>query len=357
MKDCLLPLERWFKTQSANREFFPHGNKEYFKRYEGIKDYLTENVYPLIGAATSSGDQGVYTDHGPDHFDAVIRYAGKLLNVPANTDGDGEICISPYEVFVLLVSILLHDAGNIYGREGHEKHPHTIFRDMGSYLCPDVFEAKIITNVATAHGGTVPLHDGSCSKDTISNLLNDEDKYSDIIVRQKFIAALVRFSDEICEDRKRAARFMLNQGILPKCSEVFHAYANGISSVGVDLVSKSINLKIELMRENVTTLYGKGSRDSWKKVYLIEEIFSRLEKMFCEMIYCQRFMSQHIKLDRIRATICIYDTSEEMNILKQKAFELEEKGYPSTKKSLLEDHPEWSGDNLKLEMDSAVDHE
>ena len=73
-------------------------------------------IYPLIGAATSAEDQGIYTDHGPDHFDSVIRYAGKLLNLPVVIEGNEKICISPYEVFILLVSILLHDAGNIYGR-------------------------------------------------------------------------------------------------------------------------------------------------------------------------------------------------------------------------------------------------
>ena len=267
----------------------------------------------------------------------------------AHTNGNDEIGISPYEVFVLLVSILLHDAGNIYGRSGHERHPHNIFKGMGEYLCPDEFEAKIITQISTAHGGKAKLSDESYDKDTISKLLYT-DKMGDIAVRQRFIAALVRFSDEICEDRSRAARFMLKNGILPEHSKVFHAYANSISSVGVDHESKSINFKIELMKDDVTTLHGKGSQESIKRVFVIDEIFSRLEKMYSEMLYCQRFMSEHIKLDRIRATIRVYD--KEMNLLKEKTFELKEEGYPSTTKSLLRDHPDWNGCTLKKEMDS-----
>jgi len=344
MTDNLLPLERWFKSQSSNGDHFPNGNKDYFERYKGIKAYLMREVYPLIGVALSAKSHGVYTDHGPNHFDAVIRYAGKLLNLTAHANGTEKICISPYEVFVLLVSILLHDAGNIYGRSDHEKHPLIIFREMGESLCPDQFEAKIITRISAAHGGATELPDGSHSKDTIK-LLNDKDEMSGIFVRQRLIAALLRFSDEICEDRSRAAKFMLDKDILPKESEVFHAYAYSISSVRVDHKSKSINLKIELMKNNVTRLYGKGS----KEIFLIDEIFSRLEKMYSEMLYCQRFMSEYIKLDRIRATIKIYD--DRMDLLKEQTFNLEEEGYPLTTKSLHKDHPEWKGSRLKEEME------
>ena len=346
MTDNLLPLERWFKSQSSNGDHFPNGNKDYFERYKGIKAYLIKKVYPSIGDALSAEDHGIYTDHGLNHFEAVIRYAGKLLSLTADANGTEEICISPYEVFVLLVSILLHDTGNIYGRRDHEKHPFRIFTEMGKYLCPDKFEAKIITQISAAHGGTTKLSDGNHSKDTIK-LLNDKDEMGGISIKQRLIAALLRFSDEICEDRDRADKFMLDKGILPKESEVFHAYAYGISSVGVDHESKSVNLKIELMKNDVTRLYGKGSEE----VFLIDEIFSRLEKMYSEMLYCQRFMSEYIKLDRIRATIIIYD-DKEMDLLKEKTFNLEEEGYPLTTKSLHEDHPEWGGSRLKEEIES-----
>ncbi len=352
MTDNLLPLERWFKSQSLNSDDFPYGNTNYFKRYLDIKDYLKEKVYPSINAAISAEGHGVYTDHGTNHVNAVIRNAWKLLNLTAHTNEDDKICLSPYEAFVLLVSILLHDAGNIYGRSGHEQHPLRIFTEMGEYLCPDKFEAKIIAKISTAHGGTVELPDGRHSKDTIK-LLNDKDEMGGIPIRQRLIAALLRFSDEICEDRDRADKFMLGRDMLPRESEVFHAYAYSISSVGVDHESKSVNLKIELMKNDVTRLYGKGSEE----VFLIDEIFSRLEKMYSEMLYCRRFMSEYIKLDRIRATIIIYDDKEEplMDLLKEKTFNLEEEGYPLTTKSLHEDHPEWGGSRLKEEMESIQD--
>ena len=115
----------------------------------------------------------------------------------------------------------------------HEKQPHRIFKTMGNYLCPDEFEAKIITQIATAHGGTVVLPDGKNSKDTIgSNALRDDDPVRSISVRQRLIAALVRFSDEICEDRRQSSKIHASKWYrYLNTVEVFHAYANSISSV------------------------------------------------------------------------------------------------------------------------------
>ena len=349
MATLSLPLERWFENNCVNSEYFPNGKDDYLLRYQGIKNYLVKNVYPLIGSAISSVDGGIYTDHGPDHFDAVIRYAGKLLDLQVDASSEFELCISPYEVFVLLVSILLHDAGNVFGRAEHEKRPHKIFKEMGDNLCPDEFEAKIISQIASAHSGFVTLPNGTSSRDSISQL-NENVKYSDIAVRQQFIAALVRFSDEICEDRSRCARFMLNNGQLPEQSQVHHAYANSISSVSVDRQGKSINLKYELKKEDVLKKFGKESSDNTDKVFLIDEIFFRIEKMYREMIYCQRYMSEHIKLDRIRVEVHIYD--DDMNTLKNLPFELKETGYPTTEISLHKDHPQWKGCILKKELDS-----
>ena len=344
-----VPLEIWFKNNSSNPENFPSGKGNYLERYQGIKNYLVENVYPEIGSAISSEDGGIYTDHGPKHFDAVIRYAGKLLDLQVDTKDSNELCISPYEVFILLVSILLHDAGNIFGRAEHEKHPHRIFKDMGPYLCPDEFEAKIISRVASAHSGSVKLLDGTFSKDSI-NQLKEKDKFGDITIRQQLIAALVRFADEICEDRSRCTRFLLSNHSLPEQSQVHHAYANSISSVSVDREGKSINLKYELKKIDVLNRHGKGSLNNIEKVFLIDEIFFRIEKMNREMIYCQRYMSEHIKLDRIRAAVHIYD--DNMDTLKNELFELKETGYPTTEDSLLKNHPEWIGCRLKEELDS-----
>ena len=216
----LEPLEEWLKSNQSKVVFFPNKKNDYFDRYWAIKKHLAENIYPWIGSGTSAEDQGLYTDHSLDHFNAVVRYAGHLLGLDSHCQepiAEQTIGITPYETFITLVSILLHDAGNINGRRGHEKAPLKIFKGMGNALCPDKFEAVPIALIARAHGGKVLTASGESSKDTIENLkLADRDTYGNIKFRPKLIAALVRFADEICEDRSRAARYLLKSGSLPE---------------------------------------------------------------------------------------------------------------------------------------------
>ena len=343
-QEQLLPLELWLKKKSTNQNLFPSGSGNHFDRYQQIKQYLEMNVYPLIGAATSAEDGGIYTDHSITHFNAVIRYAGKLLDLNAS-EGDKEnaedIKLNPYEVFILLISILLHDAGNIYGRTGHEKKPLVIFQDMGRAICTDEFEARFIAKIAEAHGGKAIDEYGQETKDTIRNSpLKEIGTYRSVEYRPQLIAALVRFADEICEDRTRAARFLLSHSQLPKKSEIYHYYADAISSVDVDLVSKFVSIKYELKREDVLNKKGKGEQEE----YLIDEIIDRLEKMYCELLYCRAFMYEVVPINQIRATITIYGEDIEL----EEGFILTEKGYPKDAFSFSASYPDWSGEKVKI---------
>ena len=343
-QEQLLPLELWLKKKSTNQNLFPSDSGNHFNRYQQIKQDLEKNVYPSIGAATSAEDGGIYTDHSITHFNAVIRYAGKLLDLNASENDEEnveDIKLNPYEVFILLISILLHDAGNIFGRTEHEKKPLIIFKDMGRVLCPDDFEARFIAKIAEVHGGKAIDEYGQEMKDTIRNsLLKEIDTYRSVEYRPQLIAALVRFADEICEDRTRAARFLLSHNQVPKKSEIYHYYADAISSVDVDLDSKFVSIKYELKKEDVLNKKGKGEQEE----YLIDEIINRLEKIYCELLYCRAFMNEVVPINQIRATVSIYDEDIE---LEEKGFKLTEKGYPKDAFSFSASYPDWSGEKVK----------
>lgn len=329
----LLPLENYLLENSSKKVKFPNRSDQYFNKYKCIKDWLRNNVYKHIGAATSAEDGGIYTDHGIDHFNAVIDYAGKLIELDNKTNN----CIDPYEVFLLLTSILLHDAGNVYGRLNHEKEAFSILNTIKEFLT-DSFECKIIADLAEVHGGKTDTGD----KDTIGNKRwKDKHSFGGISYRPNLIAALVRFADEICEDCNRCAKHLIETNKLPKPSEVFHHYANSIKSVEVDRLDKSIRLEIFIDEQNVHKKLGKLSEE----VYLIDEIMSRLEKMNNERIYCTRFMCDVIQLRQIKASIFIVDKS--YSTLKNEEFKLEDKGYPSYAKLLAKEHPGWVGEKLK----------
>ena len=337
----LLPLEKFLQINAVNKHSFPTICNDYFARYMQIKNYLDQHVYGLIHAGTSSEDGGVYTDHSIDHFNAVIKYLGKLINLNERNLSDfSQVILTPYEVFVALVSILLHDAGNVHGRKNHEKQTLGIFRNMGHALCPDTFEANLIAKIAQAHGGKIVNVLGNETPDTITSLV-EEDEYGGYKVRARMLAALVRFADEICEDRTRAASYIMAFGNLPKHSEVYHKYASSISSVDVDVASKRIALKIEVFKKDILCKFGKGASDNIEETYLIDEINLRLEKMFKELCYCRNFMIEACSVNKIRANLFIYD--EDMNIIENKTFELNQAGYPSEIYNFSSYHPDWNG--------------
>lgn len=331
----LLPLERWLYKNRNKKIKFPNHNNDYFNRYINIKNWLQDNIYKHIGAATSAEDGGIYTDHGPDHFNAVIEYAGKILGI---NDSKNDISIDPYEVFLLLTAILLHDAGNVHGRKDHEKKPLAILTEMGKLAVDDVFEKKIIADIAEVHGGKTKNGDD----DTIGNKKwKDRREYGGVSYRPNMIAALVRFADEICENQNRSAKHLIETDSLPKPSEVFHLYAYSIKNVSVDRQDKSIKLEFYIEKKNVFKKFGKLD----KEVYLIDEVMARLEKMNSERIYCSRYMYEVIQLRQIKASVFIVD--EHFNELKSIELKLEDKGYPSHVNTLAEYYPDWTGEKLK----------
>ncbi|ALO35290.1 hypothetical protein CMT41_11585 [Colwellia sp. MT41] len=352
----LEPLEEWLKHKQLETRLFPNAKNDYFDRYWAIKKYLASDIYAWIGAGTSAEDKGIYTDHSIDHFNAVVRYAGHLLKLDCHSETpihEQKLPISPYETFITLVSILLHDAGNIEGRRGHEKAPLRIFTNMGLALCPNKLEASPIATIARAHGGKVLDHQGEVTKDTIEHLnLKDDDSYGGIKFRPKLIAALVRFADEICEDHSRAARYLLNNDSLPKKSEVFHHYANSIKSVEVDLRDRSVKLTFQLDKENVLRTFGKDNGNGFDEVYLIDEINERLEKMFCELNYCKKYMYDLAHINRIKAVISIYDEDENGDylLIDEKSFELKDLGYPQVNFSFKTQYPKWCGEKIKEKL-------
>ena len=331
----LLPLEQWLSSKQHLKDKFPLRNGNYFNRYISIKNWLEENIYHGIGAATSADDGGIYTDHGPRHFNAVINYAGKLLGLHDNQD---DIKADPYEVYLILTSILLHDAGNIEGRIEHEKKPFAILTKMGSLATTDVFERRLISDIAEVHGGETK--DGN--KDTIgSKKWEDSRNYLGIVYRPNMIAAIVRFADEICEDRGRAIKHLVEEDRLPKKSEVFQHYAYAINTVSIDRLDKSIKIEFIIEKKNVCRKFGKKDEE----VYLIDEIMSRLEKMNNERMYCSRFMYEIIQLQKIKASITIVD--ETYSELKKEEFPLGDTGYPSQSTSLANKYPDWVGNKLE----------
>lgn len=332
-----LPLENILYQKKDNREDFPNKTStfNYFDRYQNIKKWLIDNIYKNIGAAMAD-DGFIFTSHDLEHHEAVIRTAGKLLGVDKS---NGDFSLRPYETYLLLTAILLHDAGNVYGRDDHEKKPFQILQQMKDIAGDDNFEKKLIANIAEAHSGEI----SPGNKDTISALLSiDSVEIGDTRTNAQRLAAILRFADEISENRERAAKFLVKDQAMSKKSEVYHKYAMSIVSVSIRPDEGVISIRMSLTIDDLLNKYGNGKDD----VFLIDEIRGRLEKMKLEHTYCSRFMRAIVPIDTINVDIEVYDDTYEL--CDKFSIRLEESGYPVQYNYILNEHPNLNGEALSV---------
>ena len=159
--------------------------------YQAAKSRLQTRYYPYVK------DREPYmTDHGPDHIGRVLEKLGGLLayHIPSPVaEFANERLLNLYELNLLLSSVIWHDIGNLYGRIGHPNSIHTIFDQIKEFLYDD-HEIEWIPKIAKAHSG-----DGSIER----NIELESIYVHDLSINPKFLAALLRFADEIEEDSRR----------------------------------------------------------------------------------------------------------------------------------------------------------
>lgn len=311
-------LEAWLKAKdSKSPKSFPgKGSVRYYARYQGIEDYLNANVHNIVNQLAMLEDGGFLTDHGPKHIEKVIDKASQLVS--------HEACeLTPYEVYLLLVAIQLHDVGNIFGREGHELNSATVMRDLDGRLGDETVEKKTIQKIAQAHGGHV-----KGDKDKVGKLPAREPVLG-LFVREQLIAAILKLSDELADDCERAARYAILKEKLPKSAEIYHKYAESLHSSLYDPKGREVLLHFDIPVNSLHQKYGKGNKSGGvDEVYLLDEIFERTIKTHLEVMYCSRFLRPYITIDNVSVKIDIYNNEHFEEVLDVIGYRLVEKGYP-----------------------------
>lgn len=314
-----LPLEILLKEKAKEKDKFPDMQIDYFEKYNDLLRGLEQNVYDTINttlAANSKSKDGaaIYTAHGKDHFDEVVRFAGDLLgiNKPNFKQNENINALKPYEIFLLLAAIRVHDTGNMFGREQHEKKCFHILKNiipLSTTLWSDP-EKKIIANIAQAHGGKRNNGD----KDVISQLESKrQGTGNDGDFRPQLLASIVRFADEICELRSRASIILLEHDALPRHCQIYHVYAKSIANVKIENDPLCVSIEYQITQNDATKKWGCEKRENDKnEVYLIEEIINRLSKMDQERKYCNIFSRALYSVDSIKAKITITDDQQDI---------------------------------------------
>jgi hypothetical protein len=305
---------------------------EYPGRCQQIREYLENNIYSEIEKSViiqdiEAGRNAVYlNNHGSKHVDDVIKRASQIIE-------ECKLKLSAYEEYLLLAAILLHDVGNIWGREEHEKKLGEVIEALGPCIGPDSAEKRVVVKIASAHGG----HDNGKTLDTIGQLL-PVDRVLGETVRKRLLASILRFADELADDRSRASRFVFGKELVGG-SEVFHAYSQALHSVMID--DSEVTLAFDLNRKLATDKLKKGAGES----YLLDEIFRRTIKMHRERMYCMRFIRQ-APVERIRINIEVFESFGKDKfpyikpICEPIRYCLEEKGYPQVSDNIAELCPE-----------------
>ena len=326
-------LDLWLDRLPADA--FPDRN--YQLQYKNVATKLAtdahtkvemQNILTQINAGNVAWELIIYlNNHGPGHVNQVIERVSRILR-----DGGGTL--TAYEGYLLLMAIQFHDVGNIFGRDNHEIKAGLIMKRMGMLTGEDTCEKRVILQIAAAHGGN-----NRGSKDTIGEIDNDN-HLKNATVRKRFIAALLRFADELADDSSRADRFSLAIGAVPPASELYHVYSKSLHSVVI--AGEDVILSFEFDKDTALREFVKGDA----KTYLLDEIFARTLKMHMERIYCMRFLRPHIQINRIQVKVTICETFEQDALatpIKEIRYGLEEKGYPDMPAGIAIMCPELKG--------------
>ena len=262
--------------------------------------------------------------HGAEHISKVREKAFDILKCFERD------LPSFYEIFFLLCSISVHDAGNVFGRENHEKSISKIMDSKCNNIIDDAVERRVISRISGVHGGNI-----NGDKDTISYLKADE-IINNFNIREQMLASVLRFADELADDNTRANYSAMESGILGDASEIYHVYSSKLHTVKLQQnpVTKAwyVVLRFEFDEGTAKKQFKKGC-DS---VYLLDEIYQRTFKMEQERRYCMRFLRIYCSIESINVEITI-DNDEDVFDTKPIKYILQEKGYPDSQYNTIKD--------------------
>lgn len=316
-----LPLELVLQhAASAKLSNFP-GRRPLWEGYQQAKRYLDEHYFSHTGAGLAQ-DGGRYSRHDLRHVEDVIETVGRLVGLDAPTaDVTTFDLLEPYEVFVLLVAILLHDAGNAAGRKDHERRAPSIAKAIQPILGIDDTETRLIAGIAQAHGGETPSGD----KDTIRALRSDQAKLFGVSVRQRMLAALLKLGDELSENPMRADKTVLDTHA-PPGALTFHRFSKA-SNISIDREGRTIDLNFTI---DLSWINEENHADCGTPGYLSDYIAARVIKTNLERRYCNPFLHPVAYFDRVRARLQIFDDdSGTLDPVVEEAFELSDYGFPT----------------------------
>ena len=344
LKSSNYNIEQWFINRPQTE--FPD-EIDYVSNYKSIVDKL-EPIHKQVNAGADFTDKTTLTRHDISHINKVIKKISHLLSYRSAK-------LSPYEVFILLVAVQIHDIKNIDGRDEHENNAVEIFNDLGIQGLIDSRLLKNIGFIASCHAGSY-MRENKKEKDKIGFLLQPLLYLDKFQIRPQFLSALLRLGDEYADDMERAMTHLLKIGKIKKDSIIHQKYAESLRNVAIKSDTGIVEFDFYLKIKDAVCTFPKYLKDEnkYEEKFLLDEIFERTVKSHYETIYCMRFLRPLISVNKIKVTIEV----EKTNVTDKTftlPYEMIEKGYPNENlgiidlcgESLRKNGDYWNGKNLK----------
>lgn len=267
---CETEIEKLFVEQINKESEMTHSSVTYITYYNMVKEYFCTQLYKDIAKVEPD-----LTDHGSEHIKNVLQNAFSLVK-HSNLNG--------IELYVLCMSILVHDIGNLDGRIEHEKKLRKYFNKT-NFKTLDNDHIKFISLIASKHGGKDCDTIGSVSSYSLDRTY----------VRSQEIAAIVRFADELAEGKQRCSSILLEEYKISPESEIYHQYAEVLKPpcISKDTIILEFVIDLDKIKTNLQEL--------------LQVIFRRIEKLNNERIYCSHYCQSIQNINKVTISLKFYE--------------------------------------------------
>ena len=190
---------------------------------------------------------------------------------------------------------------------------------LGDKISLDTAERLMVCDIATAHGGYVL---GSTQdKDTLRPL-KSIDNCNGITIRPALLAAILRFADELSDDKTRCNRFLGELGTIPRENKIFHAYSAALAPITFNgnVIDFKYYIPYEQSQQRIPDEDGS---------YLYDEIMKRLQKCMRELEYCRKYAEGFIRITTLNVELNVMDPRITHRPKVSTRFSLRLSGYPN----------------------------
>jgi len=273
-----------------------------------LRKYLFEEITPNI-----KGIEPNLTDHSEKHIENVLDNVWRLLTVNDNEikTEKGIEALSCYDLYILCLSILFHDVGNINGRNNHNIKISDVYDKFRNDNTKYNSERALILKATKAHCGEAK--DGT--RDTLKEIDKNCQSLSGEPIQLLDIASILRLADELAEGPQRTSDYMIDKKKIKKKSIVYNRYAQ-ITDVLIDrgneriVLTYRINIKGKTKKEITELLQFTYERiiklDEERKYTKFYSQFLNSFKQI-EITFDFRNGEKEIELDGLKKII-LYDT-------------------------------------------------